>query len=337
MNKELNIVLPVFNAEKTISVALESLQNQSFSSWECIVVDDGSTDKTQPIISNFKNRDSRFKIIKISHSGIVTALNVGLENANAPFIARMDADDISLPERFFKQIDFLQKNPKIDAVSCLVEHVANDEKSTKGFARYVEWTNQIITPEDHFLNRFIESPVIHPTVMFRKEVLENFKGYSEAHNWPEDYELWLRWMEKGVTFAKVPEKLFCWTDREDRLSRTHSSCITEAFYECKTEYLISGPLKNCSQVGIFGAGRVSRKRSELLSNYGKEIIFYIDIDPQKIGKKINNRPVISPDKLEELSKIPLISYIGTHGARDAIRKILKGSKYIEGENFWCMA
>jgi len=249
----------------------------------------------------------------------------------------MDADDISLPERFLKQIDFLQKNPKIDVVSCLVEHVAIDKKLTKGFARYVEWTNQIITPEDHFLNRFVESPIVHPTVMFRKEVSENFGGYSQAHNWPEDYDLWLRWMENGVTFAKVPGKLFKWTDRENRLSRTHKTCTPEAFYECKTEYLVSGPLKTCSQVGIFGAGRVSRKRADLLTNYGKEIVFYIDIDPQKIGRKINNRPVISPDEIEKMPEVPLISYVGNRGARDTIRKILKGSKYVEGENFWCVA
>jgi len=347
MNKVIDVILPLFNAEDTIADALESLRGQSYPAWECIIINDGSTDKTLEILSDFKRRDSRFKIIRIPHSGIVKALNTGLEISSAPYIARMDADDISLPERFAKQIDFLQKNPEIDVVSCLVEHNPIHENQ-KGFAHYVDWTNQIITPQDHFINRFVESPIVHPTVMFRKELIENFGGYSQnnvteisnfdnAKNCPEDYELWLRWMQKGVSFAKIPEKLFHWTDRTDRLSRTHKFYSTEAFYECKTFYLVSGPLKRCKKVGICGAGRLTRKRAELLTNYGKEIIFYVDIDPRKIGQKIHKRPVIPVEEIEKMPDVPLISYLGSRGAREDIRNRLKGSKYIEGKNFWCAA
>jgi len=337
MNKVINIILPVFNAEKTVGAALESIQNQSFSRWECIVVDDGSTDETAEIISEFKNRDSRFRIITIPHSGIVTALNTGLEKVSAPFIARMDADDISFPERLAKQFDFLQKNPEIDVVSCFVEHGVIDNKKMKGFAHYVDWTNKIIAPKDHFINRFIESPIVHPTVMFRKEIVEKFGGYSHTPEWPEDYELWLRWMQNGVSFAKIQENLFYWTDRNDRLSRTHSLYSINAFYECKTHYLASGPLKNCSQVGIWGAGRLTRKRAEMLAKYGKEIIFYVDIDPKKIGQIIHNRPVISQNEISGMPDVPLVAYVGSRGARDDIRNRLKGSRYVEGKNFWCAA
>jgi len=173
--------------------------------------------------------------------------------------------------------------------------------------------------------------------MFRKEVLEKYGGYSQTPDWPEDYELWLRWMQNCVSFAKVPEYLFHWTDRIDRLSRIHELYSVEAFYECKTHYLAAGPLKNCSRIGIWGAGRLTRKRAELLTNFGKEIIFYVDIDPRKIGQTIHNRPVIPPGKIEEMPEVPIIAYVGSRGARDDIRSRLKGSRYIEGKNFWCAA
>ncbi len=331
---KVDIIIPVFNAEKTIANALDSIRNQSFSSWECIIVNDGSTDNTSAIISGYQEKDSRFKIINIDHSGIVKALNSALENTTADFIARMDSDDISFSKRLEKQVDFLLNNQNIDAVSCLVEHNASDPNQ-KGFANYVDWTNQIITPEEHFTNRFIESPVVHPTVMFRKNLIEKYGIYSDSQNWPEDYELWLRWMQSGVKFSKIPEKLFLWNDRTDRLSRTHKSCNIESFYNCKTYYLANGPLEEIKKIGIWGAGKLSRKHSNLLTEYGKEIIFYVDVDPKKIGNIINEIPIISLNDLSKMPDVPLISYVGNRGARNKIRKVLQGSRYKEGKNFWC--
>ena len=330
------IVMPVYNAAGTLPRALDSLQAQTFQKWECIVVDDGSIDDSPAILKHYQNRDKRFRVVSKQHAGIVQALNTGLDRCSAPFVARMDADDESLPRRLEQQLALLDSHPGIGVASCLVKH-GQTHKTQRGYNLYVEWTNAIITPEAHYLNRFIESPLAHPTVMFRGELIERSGGYREHPCWPEDYELWLRWMQAGVTFAKVPEILYHWTDYPERLSRTDQRYSTEAFYACKTAYLAKGPLAHATTVGIWGAGRITRKRAALLESYGYTIQFYVDIDPDKIGRQVCGVPVLAPETLAQMPDIPLLAYVGSRGAREAIRRRLKDTRYIEGVNFWCVA
>ena len=94
-------------------------------------------------------------------------------------------------------------------------------------------------------------------------------------------------------------------------------------------------MKEIKKIGIWGAGKLSRKHSNLLTNYGKEILFYVDVDPKKIGNIINGIPVISLNDLYKMPDVPLISYVGNRGARDNIRQSVHNSRYKEGENFWC--
>jgi glycosyltransferase involved in cell wall biosynthesis len=329
-------LLPVYNAADTLPRALDSLIMQSFDNWECIAVDDGSVDASANILAEYEKRDARFRCIHIPHSGIVHALNVGIDYCSAPLIARMDADDENLPRRLELQVNFLHEHPEIGVVSCMVEHKHTDSNQ-HGYEQYVAWTNSLITPEDHFLNRFIESPLAHPTVVFRS-VLARYKDtYREKPCWPEDYELWLRWMHEGVKFAKVPEVLYRWTDIPHRLSRSDPRYSVEAFYACKTDYLVKGPLAHTPEIGVWGSGRITRKRVELLEQFGYSIKFYVDINPKKIGQHIHGVPVIAPEELPNMPDIPLLAYVGSRGARDAIRGRLNGTRYVEGENFWCVA
>jgi glycosyltransferase involved in cell wall biosynthesis len=329
-----DIILPVYNAVTTLERAFASLEAQTLREWECVVIDDGSTDATLALCAQWARRDGRVRVLSIAHGGIVHALNVGLTEARAPFTARMDADDESLPERLARQSEFLEANRDIGVASCLVEHVPA-HGAQEGFNVYVAWTNSLRTPEEHARNRFIESPLVHPTAMWRRDtdVLE----YRESPCWPEDYERWLRLMQAGVRFAKVPEALYRWHDPPERLSRTDERYAVEAFYECKTHYLATGPLAGCAEVGVWGAGRPTRKRAAMLERHGIRIAFYVDIDPRKTGKKIDGRPVLTPAELANAPEIPLLSYVGARGAREIIRAQLANSRYREGENFWCVA
>jgi glycosyltransferase involved in cell wall biosynthesis len=330
------IVLPVYNAADTLARALDSLIAQTCEKWECIAVDDGSNDASPEILDEYRRQDGRFNVIRIPHAGIVAALNTGIAHCSTPLTARMDADDESLPGRLERQMDYLGTHPEIGVVSCLVEHKKTGGRQ-QGYEEYVTWTNSLVTPEDHFLNRFIESPLAHPTVMFRRVLTEYIGTYRERPYWPEDYELWLRWMHDGVKFAKVPEVLYRWTDIPHRLSRSDPRYSVDAFYACKIDYLVEGPLAHTPSIGIWGAGRTTRKRIELLESYGYTIEFYVDIDPKKIGQSIHDVPVIAPEELQEMPDIPLLACVGSRGAREDIRRRLKETRYTEGENFWCMA
>ena len=230
-----SVLLPTFNALATLPRAVASLRAQTFRDWELLVVDDGSTDGSADWLRTEAAREPRLKVISQPHAGIVPALNGGLAEARGEFVARMDADDESLPERLAEQVAWLDAHPDTGVVGALVEF-AGDRTTSAGYALHVDWLNSVVSPEQIALNRFVEAPFAHPSVMFRRGLAARHGGYRDG-NFPEDSELWLRWLEAGVRMAKVPRVLLRWHDPPARLSRTDPRYDVEAFYRLKAEYL----------------------------------------------------------------------------------------------------
>ena len=121
-----SILLPFHDAVNTLEEAVASLQAQTSQDWELILVDDGSKDGGSELAQKFTSNDPRIQLLCQPHSGIVTALNKGIGAARGQFIARMDADDVCDPERLGRQLEYMEKNPEVGLVSCLVEHVGTD-------------------------------------------------------------------------------------------------------------------------------------------------------------------------------------------------------------------
>ena len=235
MLPRISVVLPFRDAEATLSRAIKSIVEQSFTDWELVLIDHASTDGSAAIAQQWKLRDSRIRLIQQPQDGFVGALNRGLDEAVAPFITRMDADDISYPERLAKQLLYLQQHPTIDAIGCGVRYCTAGEPQI-GMQAYVDWANGLNTYRELLLNRFVESPLVHPSVMFRSRLIAKYGPYRNGV-FPEDYELWLRWLSRGVRIAKHPEILLDWYDSDCRLSRTHERYRPAAFYYIKTRYL----------------------------------------------------------------------------------------------------
>ncbi|TND09759.1 MAG: family 2 glycosyl transferase [Bacteroidetes bacterium] len=308
---------------------------QSFRDWELLFINDGSTDGTGVIAAQYAEKDSRIRILTFSENrGIVAALNAGLSEAKGKYIARMDADDESHAGRLQKQFVFLEENPSTGLVSCKVLH-GGDSNEQQGYALYIDWINRLQEPGAIFLQRFVESPFAHPSVMFRKELVDLFGGYR-AGDFPEDYELWLRWMDKGVRMARLPDLLFTWNDLPARLSRKDARCSPDAFARCKSVYLaafLKTEIPPAKKIWLCGAGRITRQRSSFLLGQGINAAGYIDVDPGKIGKNFGGLPVISLDQLGNPGENFVISYIGNRGAREDIRAILISKGFTEGAGF----
>jgi glycosyltransferase involved in cell wall biosynthesis len=331
---KISIVLPVRDAADTLPVALDSIRAQTLAAWELVVVDDGSTDETIQIMSTAASADARIRVLSLRRVGIVAALRAGCEAAGGEFIARMDADDLMLPERLQRQAEFLQRHPHIGVVSCRVRY-GGDPAAQAGYAAHVDWINALLTPEEMALRRFVESPVAHPSVMFRRELLVQHGGYA-AGDFPEDYELWLRWMDAGVSFGKVNTELLVWNDRPARLSRTEARYRTEAFYRTKCAYLARW-LKHYVAAGrefwLWGAGRVTRQRFRALESAGIHLAGFIDIDAKKLGRTRDGRPVVGPGRLPDTARAFILAGVGKRGARELIATELCRHGRHEGKDY----
>jgi hypothetical protein len=210
-----------------------------------------------------------------------------------------------------------------------------DARTAAGFARYVEWTNGLLTHEALALARFVESPLVHPSVMFRRGLLERWGGYREGA-FPEDYELWLRWLEAGVRMEKLAESLLVWNDSPARLSRRDVRYDPEAFYRLKAGYLarwLARHNPHHPSIVLWGAGRVTRRRARALVEHGIEIEAFVDIDPRKLGRPIEGRPVLSPDALPPPGRAFVVSYVGGAGARQQIEGRLRAGGRRPGADY----
>jgi glycosyltransferase involved in cell wall biosynthesis len=331
----ISVVLPAYNAAATIVRAIKSIRAQTFSDWELVIVDDGSTDATPDLVSQLKAEDPRIRLFSKPHEGLATALNAGIAAAQGPFIARMDADDESMPERFALQVEFLQANAGIGLVSCGVEFGGN-RATNAGYALHVDWINSFLLPEQIELYRFIESPLAHPTVMFRRELADKFGGYR-AGDFPEDYELWLRWLDAGVRMVKLPRALLRWNDLPTRLSRNDARYDPEAFFRTKAIW-IARELPRVAvgrSIWIWGAGRPTRKRAAHLETQGVRIAGYIDVDAKKTTAALGGVgvPVVNPDRLPPIGDSYILGYVSSRGARELIRGTLNASGRAEGRDF----
>jgi glycosyltransferase involved in cell wall biosynthesis len=332
-----SVVLPVHNEEQHLEQAIESILQQTETNFELIVVDDGSTDGSPGILARLARGDSRILPIRQPHGGIVAALNRGLADAHGAIIARMDADDVAHPERLRLQADFLDRHPATGLVASRVEYLG-DKHGNRGLALFVEWTNSLLDPADIARYRFVESPFIHPSVMFRREIPGRFGGYRDGP-FPEDYELWLRWLERGVKVAKLPETLLQWRERPERLTRTDPRYGVEAFYRTKAPFLYRWlERKNPyhPDVVVWGSGRTSRQRLRYLTDLGVRVSAFIDIDPRKLGYKIGGAPVLPPDGLPPPGECFVLSWVGSRGARAEIEGELAAKGYrIEADYMPC--
>lgn len=209
-----SVVMPVYNAEAYVSEAIESVLAQTFSDFEFIILDDGSTDRSLQILRQYQHDDSRIKIISRENRGLIATLNEGIDCAKGRYIARMDADDIALPERFSRQVEFLEHHPNhvvvgskvllidpeglpICPFSTLTEHEAIDAAHMQGQG----------------------GAICHPASMLRRDVLQKVGGYRPEMKHAEDFDLFLRLAEVGKV-ANLPHILLKYRMHENSVGHT---------------------------------------------------------------------------------------------------------------------
>jgi glycosyltransferase involved in cell wall biosynthesis len=314
-----SILLPARDAAATLAACLRSVRRQTETRWECVVVDDGSRDATRAIAEAAARDDPRIRVLSTPHGGIVRALGAGLVNCRTPVVARMDADDVMHRDRLAAQLDALDAVPTLAAVGCHVRFFPR-RGMTDGLRDYERWLRSVDSAARVRADAFVECPIAHPTLTIRRDVLAAL-GYRDS-GWPEDYDLVLRLLAAGHDVGVVPRRLLAWRDAPDRLTRTHPAYAQSRIVACKAAFLADGFLAGGASYVLWGHGGTGRALRRALAAHGKRPSHVVEVHPGRVGNRIDDAPVVSPDRLATMPRGRLVASVAGAEARGEIRAFL---------------
>ncbi len=317
-----------------LAAAIASLEQQTWTDYEVIAVNDGSTDATGAILDEWAGRDGRVRLLHCAPRGVVSALQTAEAAASGQLLARMDADDVAHPRRLEKQIALLDSDPSLGACGTRVRYFP-DEHVQAGARRYERWLNSLTTHGQIERDLFVECPLAHPALMMRRSSFEEAGCYQD-HGWPEDYDLVLRLWGSGARLANVPEALLEWRERGDRLSRTDGRYAEWQFQRCKAHHLVRTRAAGRAIV-VWGAGPVGKRFARALSAERARVAAFVDLDPRKIGQVIHDAPVIAPGRINEYRGCYAVAAVAGPTPRAEIRAELAIAGWTEGAEFCAVA
>ncbi len=329
-----SVLVPARDAASTLCAALATVRAQTEHHFELVLVDDGSRDDTRLIAARLAELDARIRVVPGTGLGIVNALNRGLEACRAPLVARFDADDLMHRERLRAQCDRLDADPTLDGVGSLVRCFPR-ATMRDGLRRYEAWLNTACEPDEVLRERFVEAPLVHPSVTMRTARLRALGGWRNVP-WPEDWDLWLRALEGGSRFCKLPKVLHFWRDGAARLTRTDARYSAEALTRARAHFLAAGPLSRRPAL-VWGAGPVGKSLAYALVRFGAIVQAFVDVDPRKIGQRVAGIPVLGAPALPAPGEAVLLAAVGAAGARGDIRRAAAAAGYRDGVDFFACA
>lgn len=329
----LSILLPYRDAAATLPACLDSIAAQTWTDYEVLAVNDRSVDESTALVHARAAMDPRIRCLDSPTAGLVAALNHGLTAARAGVVVRMDADDLMHPERLARQLRHFDADPAL-VLSASRVRAFPEALVQAGLREYLRWQNACLSAADVAAEIYVEAPFAHPSVAFRRDVVRDAGGYREGP-FPEDYELWLRLHQDGHRMAKLPEVLLDWREHPRRTSRVDPRYARLAFDRVRADYLAREPrlLARRDEFVIWGAGRRTRKRCEVLLAHGFRPRAWIDIDPRKIGRPLDGVPVHAPAFLATEPRPFVLVYVTNHGARDEIAAHLDRLGYVRGRDW----
>jgi len=250
---DVSVIMSVYNGEKYLRSNIESILNQTLTNFEFLIFDDCSSDSTADIVRSF--HDPRIKYIRnIENNGLTKNLIKGVEMARAPYIARIDADDIAYPERLEKQVEWMDNHPETSILGTPVSYFTDNP------ARFSNSVEPISNEEIKAL-LFVNFTLKHPTIIIRKRHLEQFGlNYNAAYRCSQDHALYFDCITKGLKFANLEEPLLYMRSHAESISMKNNSAQAKFSEQARMCFLEkTGIAKDCSDVEISAFIKVTRR------------------------------------------------------------------------------
>ena len=327
------MLVPVRDEARYLAEALASLAAQTLADIEVIVVDDGSVDGSAEIAEAHAGADRRFRVVRQTRRGLVPALERGRAEARGRYLARMDGDDVALPERLEVQVVAIESE-RLAACGGGVEYL-DAATVTDGAGRYASWLNSLVTVETAARDVFVECPIVHPTLVARRESIAAVGGYRDP-GWPEDYDLVLRLWAASARFRNVDRVVLRWRDEPDRLSRTGAAYTLDAFVRCKVHHLRRTLLAGRDAI-VWGAGPVGKSFARELIRQGTAVCAFVDVDPRKIGHSVYGARVVPVEEAPRFGDAFALGAVAGEAARARIRRLVAEQGRQEGRDFVAVA
>ena len=335
---QVSVLMPFRDAEATLPQCLQSIRRQTFPDWECVAVDDHSSDRSLELVREAAASDSRIQVVRGTTGGLVPALNQGLALCSGRYVARMDGDDLMHRDRLAHQVAMLESDPGLAGLGCRVRMFPRKTLGP-GMAAYEAWLNRIDSPERLAADLWIECPVAHPALMLHSGVFKE-AGYRDK-GWPEDYDLILRLLGAGRKIGVAPQRLLSWRRDPGSLSMTDPRYRADRFAACKAEHLCTlsaiGFLHASHRYLLWGYGGTGRSLARELQVHGRYPSAIIDVHPGRIDNRILGAAVIGPEDLPEPGTLPMVVSVAGEEPRGRIRAFLNHRGWRESLDFICAA
>jgi glycosyltransferase involved in cell wall biosynthesis len=291
MKVKITVLMSVYNGEKYLKKAVDSILKQTYKDFEFLIINDGSSDRTSKILKSYK--DHRIKIIdNKKNMGLTRSLNKGLRLARGEYIARQDADDISLPRRLEKQVAFLNARPEYGLVGCWNYRIGANNKIEKKVVFYTDHNDilPMLMIENHF---------VHSSVMFRKECIQKLGGYDEDLKFAQDYDLWLR-IAEHYKVANLGEFLHLWRYEKHGISYNQREEQKKYAFLIRDKFIKRVTKKKEWQTIIEHS--YERTQNSMIKKYLKEVIYnqLLQRITKKSKKKLRITAIIAAFNEEDI-------------------------------------
>ena len=324
MQKSLiSILVPFKNTESFLVECLDSILQQTYTNWELLIVDDGSTDSSYQIVKNYAVKDDRIHLLSNDGSGIIEALRTGYKQAKGRFLTRMDSDDIMALNKLEEMQQSLVTHGEGHLALGKVRYFSNAGIGD-GYKRYETWLNNLTSQGTNFNEIYKECVIPSPCWMLYKTDFDHCGGFT-PNTYPEDYDLAFRFYKQGLKCIPSNEILHHWRDYTVRASRVDTHYAENSFLELKVHYFLELSRVKEKTIIIWGAGSKGKKVAQLLIKKNTPFEWVCD-NPKKIGKDIYNQTLKPFEYLSTIENYQSIITVANHDAQLEIEHYLKNNK-----------
>ncbi len=323
----LSIITPVRNAAAWLADCVRSVQSQSFTDWEWIIIDDHSQDGTRVLLKEIASLDPRINCFTSEGYGIIPALQQALKLSKGKYITRMDADDLMPKDRLQIMATHLNTAPSNTVVTGHTKYFS-DNTVSQGYLKYERWLNENLASGKAWQNIYRECVIASPNWMVRRSELLAIGGF-DALEYPEDYDLCFRWYEYNFKIHYTHQLTLLWREHPLRTSRRSNHYSQQAFFQLKLERFLQLDYEPTKKLCLWGAGTKAQLSSRILRANK------VDFMRMALKEADSQSNILSFEEIKNLKEVQiLIAVYPPDKERTQINEYLENLRLFEGTDYW---